>query len=510
MHRVAVADHDDRPAGLAGGNAELAYPQRALGDHSALAYAGVQDVGGGGRGRHRGVAELLEVGRGAVGLGVPGAGPQAGVVAGEDLGRLGLEVAVARVEDLPAGRDHQENRGHPGQRPEEGGARAPEGQDRAGADRVLHVLLGYRGECDGEGDQGDLGHVPELFVQQERREDEERPVPEVDRVGDVADPLDGRRAHRASGRPAHLRRPGPDNGDRAEDGKHGRHPREGGLLGVGKDGDEDRQQPQPRDHGPVRVADHRTQAGRRVGQQAAGGKLPDPRRRDEEGRRRIGRGVGDPEGEACRGDHGQHGEAGPAARPGGGAAQDGGDDENDHRPHEVELLLDRQRPVVLHRRRGRVRAEVVDRLLGEVPVLHVERAGRDLGVELRPDALRGDEEGRDRDEHQDQEGCRQDPAGATGPEAGQRDRSPAVGLADQVPGDQEARDGEEDIHADVAAGDQLGPVVEEDHGHHRQAAQRLDLDPHPLLRGSVLLRGGRIGRGRPRQGLIAGRAHGRE
>ena len=56
-----------------------------------------------------------------------------------------------------------------------------------------------------------------------------------------------------------------------------------------------------------------------------------------------------------------------------------------HRPQQVELLLDRQRPEVLHGR-GRVLGdrEVVDGVRRELPVLDVERARAHLVEELRP------------------------------------------------------------------------------------------------------------------------------
>src|SRR3546814_2331030 len=49
------------------------------------------------------------------------------------------------------------------------------------------------------------------------------------------------------------------------------------------------------------------------------------------------------------------------------------DREQQHdRPDEIVLLLDRERPVVLHRGGGDVLGEVVDRAFGEAPVHEVE------------------------------------------------------------------------------------------------------------------------------------------
>jgi hypothetical protein len=49
-----------------------------------------------------------------------------------------------------------------------------------------------------------------------------------------------------------------------------------------------------------------------------------------------------------------------------------------------------------------------------------------------------------------------------------------------VGGDQVARDDEEDVDADEAPGESLGPEVEEQHGAHGHGAQRLDVGPIAL------------------------------
>ena len=56
-----------------------------------------------------------------------------------------------------------------------------------------------------------------------------------------------------------------------------------------------------------------------------------------------------------------------------------------------------------------------------------------------------------------------------GVEAAQRDAAGALELAEQEAGDEEARDDEEDVDADVAAGEEGQPGVAEQHGDDRDA-----------------------------------------
>ena len=61
---------------------------------------------------------------------------------------------------------------------------------------------------------------------------------------------------------------------------------------------------------------------------------------------------------------------------------------------------------------------------------------------------------------------------------GQAHRAGAVDLAQEVRGDQEAGDHEEDVDADVAAGQPVGPQVEQHHQEHGHRPQPLDLPTH--------------------------------
>ena len=70
---------------------------------------------------------------------------------------------------------------------------------------------------------------------------------------------------------------------------------------------------------------------------------------------------------------------------------------------------------------------------------------------------------------------RQQAPGAAGVEAAQRDAAGAVDLAEQEPGDQEAGDDEEDVDADVAAGEEGDARVAEQDGDDRDGSQPLDV-----------------------------------
>ena len=59
--------------------------------------------------------------------------------------------------------------------------------------------------------------------------------------------------------------------------------------------------------------------------------------------------------------------------------------EHEQRPDDVELLLRRERPVVLHRRRGVRGGQVVDSVARQRPVLDVRGRAPDLLEELLPE-----------------------------------------------------------------------------------------------------------------------------
>jgi hypothetical protein len=158
---------------------------------------------------------------------------------------------------------------------------------------------------------------------------------------------------------------------------------------------------------------------------------------------------------------------------------DGQAHDEQQRPDDVELLLDRQRPVVLERRGTDTldRVEVVDALMGEVHV----------GSECRGPERVDDHPARvdqahpgQREEHgddRDQGGRRQDAPGPAGPERAEGDRPGLLHLSVEESGDQEARDDVEDVHADEAAGQERDSGVGSDDSQDCDRSQPLDVSP---------------------------------
>ena len=155
--------------------------------------------------------------------------------------------------------------------------------------------------------------------------------------------------------------------------------------------------------------------------------------------------------------------------------------QHDRRPHDVELLLDGKAPHVLEHRRLSGGGEVVAPSHDEVPVGHVEQRGQ--RVEAQAGELAGageylDEDGHSHQHHQ--EGG-QEATGPAGPELAQADGQAPRPLTKEQGGDQEARQDEEDVHAEEApAGHRRATVVEHhaEHGHGPQAVQRRDVAEH--------------------------------
>ena len=136
-------------------------------------------------------------------------------------------------------------------------------------------------------------------------------------------------------------------------------------------------------------------------------------------------------------------------------------------PAQVELLLDRQRPVVQQWRRvarAELGAEVVAEAVGEHEVDR-ERAGGD-GVR----GQRSQRQGRQHslgEHHRDDHGerrRRKQAAGSPAPEVAQRDRAAGGQLAEDQPGDEEAGHDEEHVDADEPTADTWDTDVEGDDG----------------------------------------------
>ena len=139
------------------------------------------------------------------------------------------------------------------------------------------------------------------------------------------------------------------------------------------------------------------------------------------------------------------------------------------RQHDVELLLDRERPVLLEGV-GPLGREVVVRLRDEEPVLRPDRRGPTGRHPVVDEGLEDEVGGHGRD-RQDQEREREDAAAAATVELdedvprGSVRRQPVP----QDAGDQESREDEEDVDADVAGVDD--PGVEQEDEHHRQCTE---------------------------------------
>ncbi|WXF92502.1 hypothetical protein WDV91_07830 [Curtobacterium flaccumfaciens pv. flaccumfaciens] len=146
--------------------------------------------------------------------------------------------------------------------------------------------------------------------------------------------------------------------------------------------------------------------------------------------------------------------------------EEGDRSEQDEWPDDVELLLDRERPEVLHRGGDGIGVEVADRLGGEEPVLGEQRRGEHVRARRRPGRCRQQEhrEHQDRDQHDDRGGRQPSDPACVEPDE-HRDRLFALGSLQDVTGDQEAGDDEEDVDAHVPAGDPVRPeVVQDDQG----------------------------------------------
>ncbi len=149
------------------------------------------------------------------------------------------------------------------------------------------------------------------------------------------------------------------------------------------------------------------------------------------------------------------------------------------RPHQVELLLDRQRPRVLERRRRRELGEV--RLVGEdqMPVVDIEQRGEgfppesgqvDQAVGARA-AEGGIEEQVQRERRDHQEESRQQPPSAPAPERDEVDTTRADPFLEQQRGDEETGEDEEQVDAEVATRGPTQLEVVRDHDGHGDAAQ---------------------------------------
>ena len=167
--------------------------------------------------------------------------------------------------------------------------------------------------------------------------------------------------------------------------------------------------------------------------------------------------------------HGQH----DGHRPPGSLEHLEGDHDHD-REHQVELLLDRERPEVQHRRRGAEELGVGLARGDEAPVGHVEQRGQHVAPQGGELARGGHEVAEGDDAEQAQQRGRHQPAVATPPEVPEADGPGTRVLPDEQQGDQEAREREEGRDPEEASLRPREPVVEQQHGQHREAPQAFD------------------------------------
>ena len=155
-----------------------------------------------------------------------------------------------------------------------------------------------------------------------------------------------------------------------------------------------------------------------------------------------------------------------------------------HREDEVELLLDRQRPEVLHR--GRAAEEVARRSRS----LTMKCQLRDLAPGRRP-RRRGGRRAAAGGHRSHRRATTRARASAGGgeqasepapPEPAEVDRPPRVVLAEQQRGDQEAGQREEEGDAEEAAGNARDLGVEQQHRAHRQGADTVEAVDAPTKR----------------------------
>ena len=153
--------------------------------------------------------------------------------------------------------------------------------------------------------------------------------------------------------------------------------------------------------------------------------------------------------------------------PGGAQSTTQVEQAEDHRrPHQVELLLDRQRPHVRQGRRLCRLGEVVRAAHDEVPVGHVEERRERVEPERGEFARGGHEVGVRSDADQDQEEGRQQAARPAHPELPETDGEPPCPLAQQQRGDQEAGQDEEHVDAEEPARRERRPTVVQQHAEH--------------------------------------------
>ncbi len=154
--------------------------------------------------------------------------------------------------------------------------------------------------------------------------------------------------------------------------------------------------------------------------------------------------------------------------------------EDHERPEQIELLFDRERPEVQQGRRCGEGAEVRLARDDEVPVDDVPERREDVGPEL-VETDRWCQYGgvhQHRAEHHEQ--CGEEPPRPAGPERQEVDPVRPVPLADQQPGDEEARQHEERVEREDATGGEV-PGVHRDREPDGEAPPAVERGPMNAL-----------------------------
>ncbi|MNO97385.1 hypothetical protein D3C76_890910 [compost metagenome] len=274
-------------------------------------------------------------------------------------------------------------------------------------------------------------------------EGNQRPVPQVQRVGDQADEHHGPAGEQAG---MTLAAAGEDQQGGAQAGDQGVDPGKGGIGVQGKQREADQQVTRQCKSMARQLADdpRRVQVDREQpaehqfektrGQQVVGGRGEDP---------------GCVLGNAHRqhhadGQHGQHVTRRQAIQQ-----------HDEQRPDDVELFFDTQRPGVQQRRFAGIGGEVVTVLDPDIDIRNAQQ--RQQGADVEPDQVdrRQDEGAGDHRRQQHRRQRRHDAVDAALIKALQRERI-ALDLGKHLGRDQETGDDKEDVNADEAAGQQAG------------------------------------------------------
>ena len=351
------------------------------------------------------------------------------------------------------------------------------------AEGALHIAPGEDRGDERSGNDHDAREAGEGLVGRIFGKDDQRPVPQIERVGDEADADQRGKRKQAGGagarRGVYQRRCAEHRGQGGDAGEDG-----GAIIEGDGEGDGEKAAPGQRFPGPAR-ADRRDRAERR---ERAREQFP-------------GAGGEEVESEAARVALKQDGERerdGGDARdrrraPAGGI---GSEQHQEQREADIILLLHRERPCVEQRLHVRTAREIAG--VGEEPEVGSEDDGGERGLGHAFEVAREIEPGgagQHDEDHQRQRG--DDAAEAALVEAQEREAA-GVDLPRDDRRDEIARYDEEDVDADIAARKAGDMRVEQQHRQDRERAQ-------PVYVAAIAGRRMGAGRGRVHGAGVAGK-----